>query len=59
MKGAKPATHRTAVASVSEPSVSTATTVTTVTLSQPEAKKFPGYAKLLKILSAADNMEHL
>ncbi len=59
MKGAKPAMHRKVAASVSEPSVSTTTTVTTVTLSQPDAKKFPGYAKLLKILSAADNLEHM
>ncbi len=58
-KGAKPATCRKAAASVLEPSVSTASTVTTVTPSQPEAKKFPGYAKLLKILSTADNLEHM
>ena len=56
MKGTKPAMRRKAAASVSEPSVSTAMTVT---LSQPDTKKFPGYAKLLKVLSAADNLEHM
>ncbi len=44
---------------MSEPSVSTTTTITTVTPSQLDAKKFPGYAKLLKILSTADNLEHM
>ncbi len=59
MKGTKPVMRRKVAASVSKPSVSTATTIMTVMPSQPDTTKFPGYAKLLKILSAADNLEHM